>query len=1039
MIELPVTLTSTGGAVSFASPVPLGYTKNKGVYRLLVTAEGEWEGLTIRCFWHLPGGTDPASSLVQDGFVDVPASVTAHPGNGCITFEGSDGVKTVTSADLRYRVGSNSGTEDGTMPEPGTPAWEQLVSETKANADAAERAKNDAQAAAEGVKTAATKADEAAQKAEGAAQRAETAQKATEQAEAAAAESIAGAKKEALSAISTGEQGALGAVQQAQTTATEAVQAAQTAAEAAVSAAKTNAVQEVEAAAKPAQTAASKAEEAAELATQAGIAASNAADDAAGSAVAAGNAASDAAKSAQAALESKTAAAISEGNAAASAKKAQDVADSLPEDYVTAVNDIAALKTNKADKADLETVKQQIGNLDDLTTKAKETLVAAINEAARTGSGGAGSMDLRVADGYVQYSTDSGVTWTNLIAVAELNGKSAYQYAQDGGYTGTEEEFAAKLAEEMPDKLPNPNALTFTGAVEATYDGSNPMTVKIPHGTINVKDFGAVGDGRTDDTKAIQNAIDYVAQTDGGGLVYFPTGVYLITKPLVLTTVRIGTDAGTRYWDGNGVTLVGEHVAKTKIVKTGTAVYSGSETYTDSKKQSFAQTAWDTVIIGTGEATGHRIENLTLENQSSAVDTYTVVSWISRITLENINSAATHGINLYSYFNRLENIRFNGSSDVLRIDDGTSTFVSRTFVSGAQNPYYIKSAYSTLSNMAADGCTGSIYQVGGAGVVMIGCGAESPDATYHIYCPVNDTELTVVGGMFYGQTTDGSALVGIVKNRCKVTLLHPCITFHAATENKRYLVHTTKATTGIAFSAHDLSYYNASGHSAAEYEISDVNPSTYSYTLDGRPIDYIGNPLDWRLGSNGAEFWDGSSYTPAVYRVVTPTNYNVNPTAGKRLTADGEADYNGWISDYIPCTAGDIVYGKVYINDNSVQGLAMYDSNKNLLKYIAFKNLTNAAYGVTYNEATTVTSGATNLALPIGIGSGWNPSTSYIRVTGHNKLAPGNCPFTVNEATNGKTSDFALRSELPNKTSDLTNDSGYLTLDDLPIYNGSVI
>lgn len=139
MIELPVTLTSTGGAVSFASPVPLGYTKNKGVYRLLVNAEGEWEGLTIRCFWHLPGGTDPASSLVQDGAVDVPASVTAHPGNGCITFEGSDGVKTVTSADLRYRVGSNSGTEDGTMPEPGTPAWEQLVSETAVALEAVQK------------------------------------------------------------------------------------------------------------------------------------------------------------------------------------------------------------------------------------------------------------------------------------------------------------------------------------------------------------------------------------------------------------------------------------------------------------------------------------------------------------------------------------------------------------------------------------------------------------------------------------------------------------------------------------------------------------------------------------------------------------------------------------------------------------------------------------------------------------------------------------------------------------------------------------
>nr|DAH19549.1 MAG TPA: collagen triple helix repeat protein [Caudoviricetes sp.] len=259
MIELPVTLTSTGGAVSFSSPVKLGYTKNKGVYRLLVTAEGEWEGLTIRCFWHLPGGTDPASSLVQDGAVDVPASVTAHPGTGCITFEGSDGVKTVTSADLRYRVGSNSGTEDGTMPEPGTPAWEQLVSETKANADTAEQAKQDAETAAKEAEIAATKADAAATKAE-------AAQKATEKAEASAAESIAGAKADALSAIGTSKQSALDEVQQALGGALGAVQSAQAAAESAVDAAKTNAVQEVEAAAKPALDAAAESAASAEKA-----------------------------------------------------------------------------------------------------------------------------------------------------------------------------------------------------------------------------------------------------------------------------------------------------------------------------------------------------------------------------------------------------------------------------------------------------------------------------------------------------------------------------------------------------------------------------------------------------------------------------------------------------------------------------------------------------------------------------------------------------------------------------------------------------
>ena len=65
---------------------------------------------------------------------------------------------------------------------------------------------------------------------------------------------------------------------------------------------------------------------------------------------------------------------------------------------------------------------------------------------------------------------------------AGTDGKSAYAYAVEGGYTRTEEEFATKLAEEMPTTLPNPNALTFTGAVTGSYDGSAPLSVDIPQG-----------------------------------------------------------------------------------------------------------------------------------------------------------------------------------------------------------------------------------------------------------------------------------------------------------------------------------------------------------------------------------------------------------------------------------------------------------------------------------------------------------------------------------------------------------------------------
>lgn len=200
MIELSVSLASNGvvKVPGYEQLVRFGYTKNRGVYRLAVTASGEWKGLTIRAFWHVPDGKDPVSSLVADGYVAVPASVTAQPGNGCITFEGSDGTRTVTSADLRYRVAANSGTDDGSMPEPGTPAWQQLVDAVHTDATAAEQAKTDAQTAA--------------QQAGAAAQKAAASEKAANNAQKKAAESLQELKDGIASGDFKGEPGATGPV-----------------------------------------------------------------------------------------------------------------------------------------------------------------------------------------------------------------------------------------------------------------------------------------------------------------------------------------------------------------------------------------------------------------------------------------------------------------------------------------------------------------------------------------------------------------------------------------------------------------------------------------------------------------------------------------------------------------------------------------------------------------------------------------------------------------------------------------------------------
>lgn len=59
--------------------------------------------------------------------------------------------------------------------------------------------------------------------------------------------------------------------------------------------------------------------------------------------------------------------------------------------------------------------------------------------------------------------------------------------------------------------------------------GAVPMPVD---GVANVKDFGALGDGITDDTVPVQAAIDSLSET--GGVVFFPVGQYLINGQIAL-------------------------------------------------------------------------------------------------------------------------------------------------------------------------------------------------------------------------------------------------------------------------------------------------------------------------------------------------------------------------------------------------------------------------------------------------------------------------------------------------------------------------
>lgn len=286
----------------------------------------------------------------------------------------------------------------------------------------------------------------------------------------------------------------------------------------------------------------------------------------------------------------------------------------------------------------------------------------------------------------------------------------------------------------------------FTGPV----DLSGATLLKLPAASttvavFNVKVYGAAGDGTTDDTAAVQAAVDAAAavtgSSSGGATVHFPTGTYKLTDVITLGASKL--------------TIQGAGIKSTWIKQTG----SNKHGFYATDKREF--TFKDFALEGTSAGTGDGI-------YLAATSSYAVFD--CRFENVYIEEFGRHGIHTEDLCTSLFNhVRVDAcGTDGFHIGDnggsglgGTSLTFNSCYANGnSGSGYYIYALkYSNFNGCAADANNYSYQVVQSSGLAFNACGLEATAGSAgHGFFITNGSNSIVVNA---GWTTNVKATTGI--------------------------------------------------------------------------------------------------------------------------------------------------------------------------------------------------------------------------------------------------------------------------------------